>query len=240
MAKLNNEGLDALNAGYFLLAGRKGSLIIRRYNVLFALAVLALLLVFSGCGGGGSNKTAPPINDQLFLPNYVNALYDKNINKDDGGLFYWDHLPVRVAFDPSSPWSNPYPTDPNFKAEAADEWDQPEKQMVQVVSYGSPADVVVRLVHQSEFPGSSIRGMTDYRHDTSGYMISATIRVALDDDNELVSSGFTVSPCSANILTAASHMNGSESIKTPSISKIIPLIIRTILRTNAQCRTRYE
>jgi len=105
-----------------------------------AIALFVILPYLVGCGGGSS--TPPPINDQLFVPNYVSSLE---------GLFHWNHLPMTVAVYLPTNWAQIYPSNQNLYIDAANEWNQPGMQpLVNVVPPGSPADATITFVKQSE------------------------------------------------------------------------------------------
>lgn len=129
-----------------------------------------LLVSLAGCGGGGTRiVTPPPVNDQLFVPNYVSSLT---------GVCHWNHLPVRIAFDLPSNWQQLYPSAQDIHVRAGAEWNQSGLQaMVNVVTSGQ-IDVTVTFVEQSELGGNA-QGLTRYTYDATGQMLSASIKIAL-------------------------------------------------------------
>lgn len=134
-----------------------------------AIALFVILPYLVGCGGGSS--TPPPINDQLFVPNYVSSLE---------GLFHWNHLPMTVAVYLPTNWAQIYPSNQNLYIDAANEWNQPGMQpLVKVVPPGSPADATITFVKQSELGGNTL-GRTECKVDSSNTLHSASIKIAID------------------------------------------------------------
>ena len=115
------------------------------------LAALVLLVSLAGCGSGGSRiLRPPPVNDQLFVPNYVSSLT---------GVCHWNHLPLRVGFTLPSNWQQLYPADQDLNVQAANEWNQSGlRAMVTVVTSGQ-IDVAVNFVNQSDLGGNA-QGLT--------------------------------------------------------------------------------
>lgn len=143
---------------------------IPRLQVSLFIIGLVLSILFVGCGGG-TGVSPPPIDETLFLPNYVLDLNSK--------LYHWDHLPVRIAFDLPTNWYELYPGNPNLHTTAANEWNQPGKQaLTVVVPITSQYDVRVEFVSENGLEGGR-QGLTEYTRDTTGQMLSATIKVAL-------------------------------------------------------------
>lgn len=141
----------------------------RRQVPLFIIG-LVLPILFIGCGGG-TGVSPPLIDETLFVPNYVLDLNSK--------LYHWDHLPVRIAFDLPTNWYELYPENPTLRTTAANEWNQPGKQaLTVVVPITSQYDVRVEFVSENGLEDGR-QGLTEYTHDTTGRMLSATIKVAL-------------------------------------------------------------
>jgi predicted Zn-dependent protease len=134
------------------------------------LAALVLLVSLAGCGGGGSRTfRPPPVDDQLFVPNYVSSLT---------GVCHWNHLPLRVGFVLPSNWQQLYPANQDLYIQAANEWNQSGLwAMVTVVTSGQ-IDVAVSFVNQSDLGGNA-QGLTRYSYDTTGRMTEASIKIAL-------------------------------------------------------------
>lgn len=134
------------------------------------LLAIAALVALSGCGGGGGT-IAPPVNDQLFVPNYVSSL---------DVLLHWDHLPVRVSFHKPADFVT-YGWNATICEDAAAEWNQPGKQaLTQVVPYGAPAtDVVVDFVSRTGFTGGpDSTGITNASYNVATHQIvSESIQV---------------------------------------------------------------
>lgn len=143
---------------------------ISRRQISLLIVGLVLQVLFMGCGGG-TGASPPLIDETLFVPNYVLDLNSK--------LYHWDHLPVRIAFDLPPNWYELYPAEPTLYVKAANEWNQPEKQVLTaVVPISSQFDVRVEFVSENGLEGGR-QGLTEYTHDTAGQMLSAAIKVAL-------------------------------------------------------------
>jgi len=129
---------------------------------LLLIAAVAAAVVLSGCGGGGG-ASAPPINDQLFTPNYISSL---NL------LLHWNHLPARVSFLKPADFAD-YGWSATICEDAAAEWNQSGKQaLTQVVPYGQPADVVVEFVSRENFSGgANSTGITNASYNTATHQI---------------------------------------------------------------------
>ncbi len=77
-------------------------------------------------------------------------------------------------------WAQIYPSNQNLHVDAANEWNQPGKQvLVKIVSAGNPADATVTFVKQNEL-GGNILGKTECKVDSSNTLYSATIKVAIE------------------------------------------------------------
>ena len=133
-------------------------------SALSVIAAVAATAVLSGCGGGGGGST-PPIDDQLFIPNYVSSL---------DLLLHWNHLPARVSFHKPADFAG-YGWSATVCEDAAAEWNQPGKQaLTQVVPYGQPADVVVEFVGRANFSGGpNSTGITNASYNTATYQIAS-------------------------------------------------------------------
>jgi len=143
---------------------------ISRRRISLLIVALVLPILFIGCGGG-TGVSPPLIDETLFVPNYVLDLNSK--------LYHWDHLPVRIAFDLPTNWYELFPEDPTLHVRAANEWNQPGKQaLTVVVPITSQHDVRVEFVSENGLEGGR-QGLTEYTHDTTRQMLSATIKVAL-------------------------------------------------------------
>lgn len=141
----------------------------RRQMSLFIIGLVLPVLIM-GCGGGKA-VSPPPIDETLFVPNYVLDLNAK--------LYHWDHLPVRIAFDLPPNWNELFPEDPTLYLKAANEWNQPGKQaLTVVVPISSKFDVWVEFVSENGLEGGR-QGVTEYTRDAAGRMLKATIKVAL-------------------------------------------------------------
>ena len=127
------------------------------------IAAMAATIVISGCGGGGGTS-APPINDQIFTPNYASSLEL---------LLHWNHLPVRVSFHKPADFSG-YGWSVTVCEDAAAEWNQPGKQaLTQVVPYGQPADAVVEFVSRASFSGGTMStGITNISYNVTTHQIA--------------------------------------------------------------------
>ena len=129
-----------------------------------------LLVALAGCGGGGGSRVfaPPPVNDQLFTPNYIRSLT---------GVCHWNHLPIRVGFTFPGDWQQIYPADQDLHIRGANEWNQSGRQVMVVVVTSGQIDVPVSFVNQRELGGTA-QGMTSYMYDTTGRMLTASIRIA--------------------------------------------------------------
>jgi len=144
-----------------------------------AVFIILLVSIIAGCGGSSSQTPQPQkIDASLFVPNYVNELIG-----DTTGLYHWNHLPITINFNLPANWSELYPSGSELQIEAANEWNRPaSQQMTRVVSPGASADVQVYFVTYDELGGGGKQGITESTHDTTGRMISANIKVALDSE----------------------------------------------------------
>lgn len=139
-----------------------------------AAGALLVVAVIAGCGGGsgGSPSALTPVDPQLFVPNYVSSL---------AGLRHWNHLPVTVAFNYPAGWGTLYS---GIDVLAANEWNQPGKQaLISVVGASDHHDVTVSFVEKSALAGygPDIQGYTEYTYSLTGLMLSASVKVALDN-----------------------------------------------------------
>lgn len=151
------------------------------------LAALVLLVSLAGCGGGGSRiLRPPPVNDQLFVPNYVSSLT---------GVCHWNHLPLRVGFVLPSNWQQLYPANQDLYIQAANEWNQSGLQTM-VTAITGQTDVVVSFVNQSDLGGNA-QGLTRYSYDATGRMTEASIKIALK-----TSTGAAISANDAQVFIA--------------------------------------
>lgn len=149
-------------------------MIARTRNYLLLITVLVLLVYAVGCGGGGGSSAGVPVDASLFTPNYISEL---------GGLYHWNHLPVKVSCNLPADWQQEYGASQQLYQWAANEWNQPGKQvLVMVVPWGTPADVPITFVNQSELGGNT-QGITSYTYDLLGRMRSAKIKVGLYDSH---------------------------------------------------------
>lgn len=139
------------------------------FRAIVVSAAFALLITLSGCGS--LHQSSVPINDQLFVPNYVSDL--------EGSLYHWRRLPLSVGFDLPANWTDLYGAESDLYITAAESWNQPGKQaLVSVAPVGQKGTVTVYFVYQSELGGDNL-GLTEYTYDSSGLMHAATVKVAL-------------------------------------------------------------
>lgn len=156
---------------------------VRIVRTSLVVAALVLFVSLLGCGGGGGGgvAVAPRVSDTLFAPNYIDAIYAQ----PSGGIFHWNHLPMRVAFTTPNNWPTAdYGAPMDLYNAAANEWNQMGLQaMVVVVPQGAPADATASFTTLAQLdPQEHLRGLTQYQHNVAtGEMQAATIQVALDN-----------------------------------------------------------
>lgn len=155
----------------------------------------ALLVLLSGCGGGGTGAIlAPgvPLMDHAggtsagtptsaFIPNYA-AETDPQSGRANA-LYYWARFPVRVWFDPAN-------SNPSRQAAAAAGFCWWARDTGQVGAYtiaadAGSADIQVHFQYNGQ---TGYGGLTRYQYIGSGQLSSANITLNLSylEDNALL------------------------------------------------------
>lgn len=132
-------------------------------------AILGLIGVLAGCGGGGARTGEQRVcGVDTFVPNYVPLLER---------LLYWERFPVTVYFERDANYSDYYRT---LALQGFDQWVEATGSVVRYRQVDSPEAAQIQV----SFKPDTRNGLTTYSfYPSSGRLVSAKVEIGVRGGN---------------------------------------------------------
>jgi len=133
--------------------------------------LLALLIVFEGCGGGGTQVAEQRVcSADTFVPNYVPQL---------NRLLYWAQFPVRVYFERDEHYSDYYRA---LALQGFDQWVEATSRVVRYVEVNTREEAQIVVY----FKPNTTNGLTTFTYyPRSGLLESAKMEIGTRGNNPI-------------------------------------------------------